>query len=107
MSLEGTKRHCLRNHDGARDAKKGNDSTGCVAHACNPSYLGGGGRRILSLRTAQTKLVRPYLKNKRSGSVAQVVEHLPSKCEALSSNPTLHIKKEWQNHEIYRGDFRN
>jgi hypothetical protein len=50
-------------------------------HSCNLNHSGGGGRRILSLRTAQTKLVRPYLKNKRSGSVAQVVEHLPSMCK--------------------------
>jgi hypothetical protein len=32
--------------------------------ACNSSYLAGRGRRIESLRSAQGKLVRPYLKNK-------------------------------------------
>jgi hypothetical protein len=26
--------------------------------------------------------------NREAGRVAQVVEHLPSKCEALSSNPS-------------------
>jgi hypothetical protein len=30
----------------------------------NPSYSGGGGRRISSSRPAQAKLVRPYIKNK-------------------------------------------
>jgi hypothetical protein len=38
--------------------------------------------------------VRPYLKKKkirakRAGGVAQVVELLPSKCETLSSNPSI------------------
>jgi hypothetical protein len=33
--------------------------------------------------------------NERAGGVAQVVEHLPSKCEAVSSNPfTTTNKKE-------------
>jgi hypothetical protein len=35
-----------------------------VAHACNPNYLGSGGRRIVNLGTAQAKLVRVYVKNK-------------------------------------------
>jgi hypothetical protein len=30
---------------------------------------------------------------KKAGRVDQVVEHLPSKCEALSSNPNTTIKK--------------
>jgi hypothetical protein len=29
----------------------------------------------------------------RAGEVSQVVEHLPSKCEALSSNPSTAKKK--------------
>jgi hypothetical protein len=36
------------------------------------------------------KSSRPYLKKvkvKNTGIVAQLVEHLPSKCKALSSNP--------------------
>jgi hypothetical protein len=43
------------------------------------------------------KNIKPYLKNnlkgKRGGDMAQVVEHLPSKCAALSSNPTSGKKK--------------
>jgi hypothetical protein len=41
--------------------------------------------------------MRPYLKDtqhkNRAGMVAQVLELLPSKCEALSSNPVPHTKK--------------
>jgi hypothetical protein len=37
---------------------------GIVAHTCNSSYLRGGGRRIVSLRSVQEKLGRTYLKNK-------------------------------------------
>jgi hypothetical protein len=35
-----------------------------VVHACNPSYLGGRGRKISNLRPACAKVTRPYLKNK-------------------------------------------
>jgi hypothetical protein len=35
-----------------------------VANTYNPSYWGGRGRRILSWRPVQAKLVRLYLKNK-------------------------------------------
>jgi hypothetical protein len=34
-----------------------------------------------------------YLKNQPAGGVAQVVEHLPSKCEAPSTNPSVSKKK--------------
>jgi hypothetical protein len=49
--------------------------------------------RIRSWRPAWTKLVRPYLRSKikttkRVGGMAQVVEHFPSKCEALTSIPS-------------------
>jgi hypothetical protein len=41
--------------------------------------------------------VRPYLKKNpiqnRAGGVAEVVKHLPSKCEALSSNSSTTKKK--------------
>jgi hypothetical protein len=40
---------------------------------------------------------RPYLKNTQhtqKGWVAQVVEHLPSKCEALNSDPSTEKGKE-------------
>jgi hypothetical protein len=35
-----------------------------VVHTCNPSYLGGRDRRIVSLRPTLAKFARPYLKNK-------------------------------------------
>jgi hypothetical protein len=59
-----------------------------VVHACNPSYIREGGKRIESSRPAWAKSVRPYPKkekSQRTGSMAQVVEHLLSKHEALSS----------------------
>jgi hypothetical protein len=63
-----------------------------VAHACNPSYLGVRDREDRGSRPAAVNKVRPYLKNtqhkKRAGGVAQMVQHLPSKHKALSSNPS-------------------
>jgi hypothetical protein len=53
-----------------------------VAKACNPSYLGDGGRTITRAKTAQRKLGRHYLKikigNKKGCCEAQVEEELPS-----------------------------
>jgi hypothetical protein len=44
--------------------------------------------------TSGKKLPRSYLKNKPgAGTVAQVVEQLPSKHEALNSNPSTTKKK--------------
>jgi hypothetical protein len=43
--------------------------------------------------------VRLYLKNnykKRAGSMTQVIEHLPSKHKALSSNPSTEKNKQQQ-----------
>jgi hypothetical protein len=34
-----------------------------VVNTCNPSYLEGRGRRLLSSKSAQAKLARFYLKN--------------------------------------------
>jgi hypothetical protein len=51
---------------------------GVVLHTCHLSYGG-------SIK------VRPFLKNnqkKRAGGMAQVVERLPRKWEAMSSNPS-------------------
>jgi hypothetical protein len=54
---------------------------------CNLSQSGGRSKRTVSSNPAQEKLVRLYLKNKiqnkRADGVAQVVECLPSMCEAL------------------------
>jgi hypothetical protein len=38
-------------------------------------------------------LSQKYLPQKRAGRVAQVVEHLPSKCKNLNSNPGITQKK--------------
>jgi hypothetical protein len=78
---------------------------GMVVHICNPSTLeaeaGGSGESQGNLGY----IAIPFLKNNsnnddlttkpnpRAGGVAQVVEHLPSKCEVLSSNPGMAKKK--------------
>jgi hypothetical protein len=57
-----------------------------------PRYSGDGGRRNASLRSAEAKLVKTNFgflsekqnKNKRVRGVVKVVEHLPSKHDALS-----------------------
>jgi hypothetical protein len=36
-----------------------------------------------------------------AGGVAQAVEHLPSKCEALDSNPSTAKKKRKKSHKMY------
>jgi hypothetical protein len=44
------------------------------------------------LMASPGKRRRPYMKNKpkakRAGDVFQVIEHIPIKCKALSSNPS-------------------
>jgi hypothetical protein len=62
-----------------------------AAHACNPSYLGGREQEDGSSRPAQAhSLWDPISKivQKRTDGVAQGVELLSSKSEALSSNPS-------------------
>jgi hypothetical protein len=55
-----------------------------VVHACGSNYSGGRSREIVDQsQPGQGSSERPYLKNKqkrkRTGDVAQVVGHLPSK----------------------------
>jgi hypothetical protein len=68
-----------------------------VAHACNPSYLGGGDLEDCSSRPAQgissRDLISKITRVKRTGGVAQAVEHLFCKCKAQSSNPSSAKKK--------------
>jgi hypothetical protein len=72
--------------------KKKKKGPNMEAHACNPTYLGGRNRRI----TVQGQLARKKkVGGRQVGSMAQVVECLPSKYKALSSNPSP-IKKEKQ-----------
>jgi hypothetical protein len=73
---------------------------GGMVHTHNPNYLGGRGRRIVSLKPAWAKLARPYLKGKKKERKAvhmvQVVGSLPSKHSALClilSNPFPPRKK--------------
>jgi hypothetical protein len=49
-----------------KDVKKLQFKPGMVVHTCNPSYSGGRGRRISTLKSAQAKLVRLCLKNKNT-----------------------------------------
>jgi hypothetical protein len=62
-----------------------------VAHAYNPSYSGGRDQEDHGSKPAQTNISQDSISiiatQKRAGAVAQVVEHLPSKCEALEFKP--------------------
>jgi hypothetical protein len=67
-----------------------------VVHACNSSYLGNREIGRIMVQTSLGKKRDPISKitrAKRAGGVAQVVEPLPSKCKALSSNPKTKKKK--------------
>jgi hypothetical protein len=63
---------------------------GMLGYVCNPSYIGCISRKV-TIQGWPSKNARPYLrsKTKRAGSMAQVIENLPSKCKALSSTPVL------------------
>jgi hypothetical protein len=51
-----------------------------------------GGSQFESGRGKSETLPKNYLKQKRAGSMVQVVQHLPRKYEALNSNPQYHQK---------------
>jgi hypothetical protein len=59
-----------------------------VAHICDSIYLGGKDRRITILGPTWAKLVKSPSKNKRTGGIVQVVEHLPIKHIVLDSIPS-------------------
>jgi hypothetical protein len=61
-----------------------NQELGIVVFTCCLSYVGSINRRI-KIQVSLGMSVKLYLKN-TPGRVAQVVEALPSKCEALSSD---------------------
>jgi hypothetical protein len=69
-----------------------------MVNACHPSYAGGVGRRIMVFDQLGTKSARSYekklIKAKRARGMAQVVEFLPTKHEALTSNPNIERQKE-------------
>jgi hypothetical protein len=66
-----------------------------VAHTCNPSYSEGKDQEDRGLKSAWENSSRdPILKipnthKKKAGGVAQVVECLPSKYKAMSSNSRM------------------
>jgi hypothetical protein len=60
-----------------------------VVYIYNPSYLGGRGKEA-SPREKYETLHENVLKQKGLGTM---VEHLPSKCKALNSNPNTAKKK--------------
>jgi hypothetical protein len=57
---------------------------GIVVYPCNPSYLGGRSRRMAVGKSYRDPLSQKQTRNKRTGGMAQVVEHLPTQ----SSNPS-------------------
>jgi hypothetical protein len=57
---------------------------GIVAHACHPSYPAWAKKRDPSSKITRAK---------RAGNVVQVVERLPSKHKAMSSNPSTTKKR--------------
>jgi hypothetical protein len=75
-----------------------------VAHACNPSFSGGRDQEDRGLKPAwANSLVVPISKiptQKRASRVVQVVDFLPSKCEALSSNSKSTKNTQPSNKEI-------
>jgi hypothetical protein len=87
-----------------------NQGKALVTHTCYPGYLEGRVREILSTK---------YPTQKGAGGAAHVVEHLPSKCEALSSICSAAKKKKnskskvqlssaaWRPRTILRRSFIN
>jgi hypothetical protein len=69
-----------------------------ATHICNPRYLRGKNQKDHGSKPARTNSSQdPILKTpntKKDGGVVQVVEHLPSKCEALSSHQNSATKTE-------------
>jgi hypothetical protein len=68
-----------------------------LAHACNPSYSGGRDQEDNCSKLARANSLQDpiskVLNTKRAEGVAQGVERLPTKCEAVSSNPSTTKKK--------------
>jgi hypothetical protein len=66
--------------------------------ACNPSYSEGKDQEVLQLKPAEANssgdsIMKIPNTKKGSGGMTEVVEYLPSKCEALSLNPSNTKKK--------------
>jgi hypothetical protein len=79
-----------------------------VVHACDPIYAEGLGRRTVIWDQPQAKTMRPYLKNNWSiKGMPQVIKHLPSKYEALSSNPCAPKDREREMLETATASFKS
>jgi hypothetical protein len=73
----------MQNKIGSDDeAQKRKAGLGIVAHAYNLNFLGGGGMRPALGKNSTVS--KKYQKQKMAGSMAQVVQHLSSKTEALT-----------------------
>jgi hypothetical protein len=72
-----------------------------VVHIYNSSYMGGISSRTAVLGWYRAKIIRPHLKNKQKGLVvlAEVLEHLPCKCRALSSNSSTSPTPQKKSHK--------
>jgi hypothetical protein len=70
-----------------------------VTHAYNPSYSGDRDQQDNILKPSPGKCswdpILKILNIKKGWRVVQVVEHLPSKCEALSTNKQTNKQKSW------------
>jgi hypothetical protein len=69
---------------------------GTVVHFCNFNYSGGGGRRIRVCRPRprqKHETLSKISKATGAGGVDQLVECLPCKCMAFSSNPSATKRK--------------
>jgi hypothetical protein len=67
-----------------------------VVHVHTPNYIGNIGSRVMVQGSPGQKpwgLMWKIIKAKRTGVMAQKVRYLPSKCEALNSNPSTAKKK--------------
>jgi hypothetical protein len=75
-----------------------------MAHGCNAIYMVEG----YTLKSALNKNLIPYsknkLKHKRARNVVQVIEHLPNKCQAMSSNASI-AKKNPHKNDPQRGSY--
>jgi hypothetical protein len=66
------------------------NKVGIAVCACHQKYLGSISRRTAGQEAwgITPDLIQKITKAKRAGDLAQALEHLPSKCQTLSSNPS-------------------
>jgi hypothetical protein len=66
-----------------------------VVHTCNPGYSGGRDQKAQGSKPEPGQIVHATLSPKypKQNMAGGVVEHLPSKCAAVNSNPSITKKK--------------